>query len=200
MLKTLLFIISALTSALICGFSLITAVAAALALCAAGWFNTLIVMRTQTWYVVNDPACYTPRLVGQALEEAEAASISSGRSLMLHISNPGLNRIEVGIAPGGQLRVSDSRGSVTLASRGSWIPDHPLPLILPAGERSTLSFTPLADQRVRVSTHPPPRTHPLLYLLLAPLILLAVLSTAAAAAALAAVLLHTVLQQRFAES
>ncbi len=201
MLKTLLFTVSAFASALICGFSLITLAAASLTLCAICWFKELMMVVRPSWYVVNDPESYNPLLISRALEKGVAEASGSSTALLLHISNPGVNTIRIEMIAGGEVKVSDSRRSIAVENCGGWIPDHPLPLILKAGERSTLSFRPLPDQRLCVSTSPPPlsrRARTCLFI--PPLLLLAIFSLDAAAAALIAALLHTVLDQRFGES
>lgn len=199
MLKTLLIVISATVAALICGFSLITLAAASLTLCAVCWFNTLMILISPTWFVVNDPACFTPRLIGKALEEALTEALQSKKPLLVQISNPGVNPIRIEINSAGELKVGDSRHSFAVENPSRWIPDHPLPLLLKAGVRTTLTFNPVTDQRVRVSNTLPPLKHKLIYFLLPTLALLALLDINAAAAALVATLLHRALTLRFVD-
>lgn len=199
MLKTLLIIVSATAAAMICGFSLITMIVAALALTAIGWFNTLTTIMVPTWFVVNDPACFTPHLVGKALKKAVAEALRCNRTLLVEISNPGVNLIQIEMNSAGELRLDDSHRSIAIESNGRWIPDHPLPLQLKAGKRSCLTFAPVGNQRVRVSTAPPPIKHSRIWLLLPALALLALLDITAAAAALTAILLHAALSRRFAD-
>ncbi|MFA7173851.1 MAG: hypothetical protein WC340_10645 [Kiritimatiellia bacterium] len=200
MLKTLLIIIPVTAASLICGFSLITMASAALALAAVCWFRTLITIMQPTWFVVNDPACFTPLLIGKALKKAVAEALRCNHTLMVQVSNPGVNPIRIEMNPAGELRLCDSRRSVAIESTGRWIPDHPLPLRLKAGEHSSLTFAPVGNQRVRVSTAPPPIKHRKIWLLLPVLTLLALLDITAAAAALIAILLHTALSHRFADT
>ncbi|MDD2600708.1 MAG: hypothetical protein PHO37_16050 [Kiritimatiellae bacterium] len=197
MFKTPLFIISVAAAALICGFSLFTTAAASLALAAAGWLSTMLTIMAPTWFVVNDPACFTPLLVSKALKRAIAETLRCNHTLLVQISNPGVNPIRIEINPAGELRLGDSRRSVAVESAGRWIPDHPLPLLLKAGERSSLTFTPVAAQNVRVSTAPTPVKRGSLWFLLPALTLLALLDINAAAAALIAILAHIALSQRF---
>ena len=197
MLKTLLFAISSIASALICGFSLTTLTAASLTLCAVSWINTLTAMRLQTGYVVNDPENYNPQLLSEALEKALCESLRTRENLILHLSNPGVNTLKIEITRSAELKVSDSHRSIRVENGSKWIPNHPLPLILYAGERSTLTLSPLIDGRVGVSILTSHIKSGFLYLLLPPLIIFLLIDINWAAAALTATIFHTLLTNRF---
>ena len=197
MLKTLLFTFSSVVSALICGFSLTTLTAASLTLCAIFWINELITLRSQSGYIINDPKNYNPQLLGEALERALCESLKTGNDLILHLSNPGANTLKIEITRSAELKVSDSHRAIRIESGSKWIPNHPLPLILHAGERSTITLSPLPDGRVSASTSTIHIKSGFLYLLIPPLILFLIHDIHWAAAALTATIFHTLLTNRF---
>ncbi|MDA3924594.1 MAG: hypothetical protein PF904_07845 [Kiritimatiellae bacterium] len=201
MLKTIIFTLSAVTSALICGFSLTTLIAASLTPCAFLWIKALITIKTPCGYVINDPANYNPIILSEALENAVKESIHSQKPLVLQISNPGINIMQIEINQQGELQVCDSRRSIKIKNNAEvWIPNHPLPLKLYAENHLTLLFSPLNDGRISVSTSLCPAMKGVTPLWLLPLALFFIFDINAAAAALLAPLFQAILMRRFDDS
>jgi len=198
MLKNTLFVISVLAATMICGFTLTSLIAATITLGVTGWFNSLSALQPQTGYLVNTPENYNPVSISASIEKALNIAIQTNKTLIMRISNPGINTITIRINKGGALEICDSRRSIEINNGKAWIPDHPLPLSLVADERSYLRFQPSSDGRVRVSISADSFKSSLLYLLAPPLFICLLLNITPAAASLLAIILYTLLNKKSA--
>lgn len=152
-----MFLFSAAAAALLCGASAEVAAAACAGSLIYLWLDALGLNGAAEIHAVNDPRKHSPRILATAAESALRRVIESRRRHILHISNPGINRLELRVDAGGELIASDSRRSIRIAGGEKWIADHPLPLAVEPGNSRRLLLVPADGGRVRVRPDGCPR-------------------------------------------
>lgn len=152
MKKTLIFIISITATLPISGFTPQNIAISTLALTMVLWAKALKNIWESSLYAINNPQEHNPELIALALGSCLKEIKLSKKKRKLLISNPGINPLTIRSTPDNQLSINDSHRTLIVENSDFWIADHPLPLLLKAGQCRQINFTPASDGRIHVST------------------------------------------------
>jgi hypothetical protein len=152
MKKTFIFIISILSTLLLCGFTPQSIAISTAALTIFLWVKALENIRGASLCAINNPQQHNPELIAEALSNCLKQIKSSEKETQLLISNPGINPLTIHSTPDNEMKIHDFHRTLRVENGNLWIADHPLPLILKAGQCRQLNFVPASDGRIHVST------------------------------------------------
>jgi hypothetical protein len=158
---TLLLVTAA--AGLIAGAGAHTFAAAAAAAASAVWLQSVGRAKAQDLYANLDPEDPDGALLLDALREALALLSRTRQPVRLRIAafaRKAHATFHVSLNREADLEVSGGSRRSALKQPGVWLPDHPLPLVLPRDRSVTLLLEPCGAERVRASLAAPASRSP----------------------------------------
>lgn len=147
-------LLASAAAGLIAGASLPAFLAAAVSAALATWLARIPQATTQLLFATLDPLAPDGAIILHAVRETLDRIGRTGQPVLLRIAaftRGAAPRFQLDLNREGDLEVIQDRRAPALLKRPlAWVPDHPLPLVLPHTRCLTLRFTPTDRERVRV--------------------------------------------------
>jgi hypothetical protein len=158
MLRTLAMLSAIAAAGLISSPSAAAFLAAALAAAAAAWLLRPPPAPAEG-YATLDPCKPEPAVLMQAIRQAVRRAKQEERAVSLRLTAQarGGRALALDLTREGDLALVGAPRRAALGLPGVWLPDHPLPLALPAAGSLTLLLEPCEGGRVRAASAAPRR-------------------------------------------
>lgn len=154
MLHGYIILLATAVAGLIAGAGTHTFVAAAIAAAAAAWLRRSGAVHAQDLYANLDPINPDGSLLLGALRDALAFISRTQQPVLLRIAafRPSDRPVfQLSLNREADLELLRDTRRTALKQPGVWLPDHPLPLVLPPDRSVTLLLEPCGPERVRAS-------------------------------------------------